>query len=432
MTGCDGVGTKLELLLEHDLLETAGKDLVAMSVNDILTTGGDPLLFLDYIGIAALHEEKITRLISGMADYLEACDCILAGGETAEMPGIVPVGRDRAFRFLHRLRGKTRPDRSDHRRRRRRADRLRLRQHPRQRLVARAPRAQRVSRRSHRRRTRRLAEADPPLSRRDPRFEKIRREAQGHVPHHRRRPAGKSGAPVPRHGCRSGNPALGSSRNRQTSLPRGCARTASTPSTWASAGWRSSPRPMSKPRSRPGRAALCSAGWFPKRASGFALSASDAKIPPKHERFPHTRMRDRRGPAPQAAGLLLRSLRHLPVGTEQAVPADGKAAQPRPGRHRHRLREAQHADRPALRPPPPRHRKGRAGRDFPQGNQGLLQNVPQGRDGPQGSGEREKALRFRRRNPHRPPALRHLRRVRRRLAAIPICAAATGRPARSW
>jgi phosphoribosylformylglycinamidine cyclo-ligase len=79
------------LLLEHDLLETAGKDLVAMSVNDILTTGGDPLLFLDYIGIAALDEEKITSLIAGMADYLEACHCILAGGETAEMPGIVPA-----------------------------------------------------------------------------------------------------------------------------------------------------------------------------------------------------------------------------------------------------------------------------------------------------------------------------------------------------
>ena len=90
VTGCDGVGTKLELLLEHDLLETAGKDLVAMSVNDILTTGGDPLLFLDYIGIAALDEEKITRLIGGMADDLASCDCILAGGETAEMPGIVP------------------------------------------------------------------------------------------------------------------------------------------------------------------------------------------------------------------------------------------------------------------------------------------------------------------------------------------------------
>jgi phosphoribosylformylglycinamidine cyclo-ligase len=91
MTGCDGVGTKLELLLERDLLETAGKDLVAMNVNDILTTGGDPLLFLDYIGIAALDEDRITRLIAGMADYLESCDCILAGGETAEMPGIVPT-----------------------------------------------------------------------------------------------------------------------------------------------------------------------------------------------------------------------------------------------------------------------------------------------------------------------------------------------------
>jgi phosphoribosylformylglycinamidine cyclo-ligase len=80
VTGCDGVGTKLELLLERGLFETAGKDLVAMSVNDILTTGGDPLLFLDYIGIAALDEEKITRLVGGMADYLEVCNCILAGG----------------------------------------------------------------------------------------------------------------------------------------------------------------------------------------------------------------------------------------------------------------------------------------------------------------------------------------------------------------
>jgi phosphoribosylformylglycinamidine cyclo-ligase len=92
MTGCDGVGTKLELLLEREMFETAGKDLVAMNVNDILTTGGDPLMFLDYIGIPALDEAKIERLISGMADYLESCSCILAGGETAEMPGIVPEG----------------------------------------------------------------------------------------------------------------------------------------------------------------------------------------------------------------------------------------------------------------------------------------------------------------------------------------------------
>jgi phosphoribosylformylglycinamidine cyclo-ligase len=92
VTGCDGVGTKIELLLEHDLLETAGRDLVAMNVNDVLTTGGDPILFLDYIGIGALDKRKITRLIAGMAEWCAACDCILAGGETAEMPGVVPEG----------------------------------------------------------------------------------------------------------------------------------------------------------------------------------------------------------------------------------------------------------------------------------------------------------------------------------------------------
>jgi phosphoribosylformylglycinamidine cyclo-ligase len=92
VTGCDGVGTKLEVLLEHDLLETAGKDLVAMNVNDVLTTGADPILFLDYIGIGALDQAKIRRLIAGMAEWCAACHCILAGGETAEMPGVVPTG----------------------------------------------------------------------------------------------------------------------------------------------------------------------------------------------------------------------------------------------------------------------------------------------------------------------------------------------------
>ena len=92
VTGCDGVGTKIELLLKHDLLEAAGKDLVAMNVNDVLTTGADPLLFLDYVGIGKLEKSKITRCIAGMVDYLEACGCILAGGETAEMPGMVADG----------------------------------------------------------------------------------------------------------------------------------------------------------------------------------------------------------------------------------------------------------------------------------------------------------------------------------------------------
>ncbi len=92
VTGCDGVGTKIELLLKHDLLEVAGKDLVAMNVNDVLTTGADPVLFLDYVGISRLEKDRITRCIAGMVEYLEACGCILAGGETAEMPGMVPDG----------------------------------------------------------------------------------------------------------------------------------------------------------------------------------------------------------------------------------------------------------------------------------------------------------------------------------------------------
>lgn len=89
-TGCDGVGTKLELLLKHDLLENAGKDLVAMNVNDVLTCGADPILFLDYIGIHRIEKDKLARIIAGISQYLQDCHCILAGGETAEMPGAVP------------------------------------------------------------------------------------------------------------------------------------------------------------------------------------------------------------------------------------------------------------------------------------------------------------------------------------------------------
>ena len=91
-TGCDGVGTKLELLLKYDLLENAGKDLVAMNVNDVLTCGADPILFLDYVGINKIIKRQLTRIIAGMSEYLRACNCILAGGETAEMPGAVLPG----------------------------------------------------------------------------------------------------------------------------------------------------------------------------------------------------------------------------------------------------------------------------------------------------------------------------------------------------
>ena len=92
LAACDGVGTKLELLLKHDLLETAGIDLVAMNVNDILTANALPLMFLDYIGVPKLDDAQITRLIAGMTEALAGCGCVLAGGETAEMPGVVPEG----------------------------------------------------------------------------------------------------------------------------------------------------------------------------------------------------------------------------------------------------------------------------------------------------------------------------------------------------
>ena len=86
---CDGVGTKIKPLLQFDMPETAGVDLVGMNVNDVLTAGAMPLMFLDYIGINKLDEDLIKRVIAGISGSLASCDCILAGGETAEMPGLV-------------------------------------------------------------------------------------------------------------------------------------------------------------------------------------------------------------------------------------------------------------------------------------------------------------------------------------------------------
>ncbi len=93
LTACDGVGTKIMPLLDHDMPEVAGIDLVAMNVNDILTANAMPLLFLDYVGLGRIDRKRLNRLITGMADALEGCDCILAGGETAEMPDLVPDGQ---------------------------------------------------------------------------------------------------------------------------------------------------------------------------------------------------------------------------------------------------------------------------------------------------------------------------------------------------
>lgn len=89
LVACDGVGTKIQLLLKHDMPEVAGVDLVAMNVNDVLTANVPPVLFLDYIGIHNIEEAPIARVLEGLTDALAGCDCNLAGGETAEMPGLV-------------------------------------------------------------------------------------------------------------------------------------------------------------------------------------------------------------------------------------------------------------------------------------------------------------------------------------------------------